>query len=114
MKKLVALDDIAGKTVAAVAVSALESAMAISFTDDTFVAIRARLDDPYDGSPELCEFSAPCSARDFAGDEQLIRAGIMTQEEIDAQHDGIEQERARQAQQREFLEYQRLRAKYGE
>lgn len=113
MKKLVALDDIAGKTVAAVAVSVLEPAMAISFTDDTFVVVGARLE-AYDDGVELYEFSAPFSTLDFAGDEHLINAGIMTREEIDAHHDLAEQERARLVQQRELQEYQRLRAKYGE
>jgi hypothetical protein len=113
MKKLVALKDVAGKTVAAVAASVLEPAVAISFTDDTFVVVGARLE-AYDGGVELYEFSAPFSTRDFAGDEQLINAGIMTREELATHHELAEQERARLVQQREFQEYQRLHAKYGE
>lgn len=117
MLKQIELLDIEGKTVRGVA--QVGRNVAIAFTDGTFIhlGIEGYSEDPL----EIVNDSLPSFEHSSIYDDVLVRAGVFTQEELDAyvakaatirleseRRYKIERERS------ERMEYQRLHAKLGD
>jgi hypothetical protein len=109
MKTLTKLREAAGKTVGAVEFSFDDGQVVIAFTDDTFAAIRLAenfIDDSYhleDGHFDVFG---------FLNLDRLIRAGILTEAELEDLRVRRNAAEAADREKQERAEYERLKAKF--
>jgi hypothetical protein len=103
-------DEAAGKTILAVFIDDYPKQALVSFTDGSFCIIDH---DPNYGDPQVCfdgDFSSSCWP-----DDQLLAAGMVTQEDIDERDaEKINKENGeRQAREdKEYRDYLNLKAKF--